>query len=193
MTQKFHSTFLGTKITADLCIDAEVDHRIRKAWNYFWAQQSIFLNKHALIKYRIKLWHKTIALSALWCTETLDLSPQNLEKFDRMQTQMFASMLRIRRRWDIGETWIEWFRRKNRVARQFAETEYMGTMSSRILQKHWNSAGHVACLPQDRIALRATTWVSQEWKRTGTSSRRGAPVYAPVYVSFSNPHILHFL
>ena len=103
---------------------------------------------------------------------------QNDEDADRCQIDQFGYMLRIQRKWHMGEDWLGFHKRKVHVANIFAMTVGKGLISQCYLVKHWNWNGHVARMDQNKWAFKTSTWASQQWKRCGTSSKVGKPIYA---------------
>ena len=64
-----------------------------------------------------------------------------------------------------------------RTAQYYGDTKDKGSVSQCYLQKHWKWCGHVALMDLERWAFKSSLLASQQWKRIGTSSRRGKPIY----------------
>jgi len=161
-------TLLGCLVSMDCDNTKEVRSRIQKAWNYFYANITLFMNKNAAMAKRIWLMNKTLMKSLLWGMETLSLTKHQMQLIDQCQTHMIAKMLKLGRRMNEGESWVDWQIRRVRSARWFIKFESgVGYASEQYLAKFWSWAGHVARLPTNRWAYRVTSWANLRWKRMG--------------------------
>lgn len=168
---------LGSKITETNDVTAEVLNRIQKGWRYFWAHKSIFCNKYAKLAGRLHVWSFTVQKCVMWCLETLPMNDKHLKMLDDMQISMIGTMLRLKRRWIDGESWLDWAKRRIRTAKYFIEFYSPGFLSQYWLGAYWNWAGHVARLHEERRAFQLTRNWCLQWKREGLASHRGLNVY----------------
>lgn len=165
---------LGNVVSVNCSADSELDHRIERAWKYFWAKSSLFLNKEAKLSKRLLLWNRTVAKSLLWGMETLTLHESQLQRLNREQNQMVCKMMGLRRFVEDDESWIEWTIRKTRMARMTIDYHSEGPIATHYLSKHFQWAGHVARMSSQRWAFRTSSWYSLRWKNSGSSENWNA-------------------
>ena len=77
----------------------------------------------------------------MWCSETMAWTDTQLRRFDDIQVGMTAIMLNLKRRWQDGETWIQWMMRRVRTARYFIEFWTPGFVSTCWLRDYYRWAG----------------------------------------------------
>lgn len=155
-------TVLGSNNSVDGCLNAEVEHRVKQAWSYFWAHCDLIFNKHASLVSRLGLWNKIVCRPAFWAVETLDLPEKQMKLLDTMQTEIVATMMKLRRRWSCGENWLGYLKRRFDCTRYMIETWSHGYLSHQYLFKFFNWCGHVARFPEGRWAKMTTTWMSND-------------------------------
>ena len=107
----------------------------------------------------------------------MSLTHAQLKLFDHCQILQVAKMMRLKKKWQDGETWIEFHKRRIRVARAYIYWNTTGFMSDNILAKYWSWCGHVGRMCSSRQALMLSNWCSLQWKREGLASWRNKPVY----------------
>lgn len=113
---------MGSKVCANSDPLPALKWRIEKAWKYFWAKKSIFMNREAGLRQRISLWYKTCACSLLWGLETLTLMNSHVEILEREAQLMIVKMMSLKRRMHDNEQWIPWMQRKMKSARWMLST-----------------------------------------------------------------------
>lgn len=165
---------LGNVVSTNCSADSELDHRIERAWKYFRAKSSLFMNREAKISKRLQLWNRTVARSLLWGMETLTLHESQLQRLNREQNLMVCKMMGLRRFVEDGESWVEWMIRKTRMARTTIDYHSEGPIASMYLSKHFQWAGHVARMDSQRWAFRTSSWYSLRWENSGSSEHWNA-------------------
>ena len=123
-----------------------------------------FANRFSKVSH---VWSFTIEKCLLCAVETMSLTPAQLKLFDHCQILQVAKMMRMKKTWRDGETWIEFHKRRIRVARAYISWNSTGFTSDKILAKNWSWCGHVARLPSSRQALMLSNWCSLQWQKRG--------------------------
>ena len=106
----------------------------------------------------------------------MSLTPAQFKLFDDCQILQVEKIMRMKKNWRDGGTWIEFHKRRIRVARAYIYWNTTGFLSDNMLAKYWSWCGHVGRMCSSRQAL-LSNWCSLQWKREGLASWRNKPVY----------------
>ena len=153
---------LGSTISSNGEIEADVGRRVQAAWKAFHAHRTRLLRFGVSVTKRIGLLRRVVMPVLLWSTETWPLHDKAVRRIGAAYNYMVRKMLRIRRR--PSETWLDWQKRPLRRTAIVVE-ENGGSAAKALHLRHWRYAGHLArqrCCPELRSILE---WRGLEWQR----------------------------
>ena len=112
-----------------------------RAKKKFWSLKHLLCSAAPLAK-RLKLMHKVVGGSMLWCVAAFPPEGQALENLNRIMFQLVIYMLRLRK--GSHEEWIDFRKRGVRQARQVVNNHLGKRWSTCWLERFWGYQGHVA-------------------------------------------------
>eukprot|EP00973_Karenia_brevis_P009077 1228345-Karenia_brevis.AAC.1 len=110
---------LGTIFTLQNRTDAELDHRIEKAWGQFHKMWPLLGRRSSSLWSRFRLFDCTVSQSLLWCSESWLITQAQRRRLQSIQNHMLRKIVGTRR--GPHETWLDWVIRSTHRARELAE------------------------------------------------------------------------
>ena len=124
------------------------------------------------LKRRLKLFDATVSKTVLWCTESWNLSKDQLRELQSTQNEMLCRIIGQKRRPD--EDWVLWVKHTTRHARILVESYNISLWSAAHLEKKWCWAGKVARMSETCWPSRVFAWRDISWQRS--VSQLGRPL-----------------
>jgi len=133
---------LGAIISVNVGFALEFANRIACGWGKFHSLRKLLCRRSCSLKRRLKLFDATVSKTVLWCTESWNLSKDQLRELQSTQNEMLRRIIGQKRRPD--EDWVLWVKRTTRHARILVESYNISLWSATHLEKKWCWAGKVA-------------------------------------------------
>ena len=153
---------LGTLVSFSGDHSLEHNSRIGKAWRAFWANSPLLLNPRVGVYRRLALLD-SVGPSPLWGAGGDIHSKRQRHRYNAIQNAMASQVVRTRRR--VGESWVDWFKRSRRTARDLLRKLGYAPWGNTLLLRVLSWAGHVARLPPGRICQQVLYWRNLQWWR----------------------------
>ena len=107
---------LGSMITFDGTCEADLRHKISKAWKVWHENKEQFYTKATIVHEKYTLWKSTILPTTLWGTECWAFNDQMLRHLNFIQLSMVGMLGLVR---PSGEPWVLWGKRRLRTGRNW--------------------------------------------------------------------------
>ena len=165
-----NATYLGRALSLTDTHDAEMNHRIRKAWATFGCYRHELTDRMIPLQLRLKLFHSVVTSSMLYGCCSWVLTSAREASLRSTQMKMMRAIAGRRRRVhpDTGEieSWVERIRRATAEVRDAMAKHGIPDWASeqRPTMRHW----------QERLSLlNDKRWTSlvYEWRPIGRRSR----------------------
>ncbi len=137
---------LGTMLTFDNKFDVEVEYRLSRANNAFYANSDLLGCVSVPLKTRLRVFRSVVDASVFWCAGSWNLSREKNERLRTFKMSLLRQLLRVKRL--EGEDMGTFLHRatgtlKYRLANVIDEHETWGIKATQ-LRSSWG--GHVARL-----------------------------------------------
>jgi len=157
---------LGTMFQLDGGSHATLAYRTSQAWRKFWAHKELLMCKFVEPLVRVRLLEIVVKPCILWGLECGYLTEDNIEALKRTQISMCCIILNHRRQ--PGESRVEMFRRRRRLAGNFLRANGIFFWSDCCRHKLVSWAGHVwrhSVYRPGSFALLVLQWRDVQWWR----------------------------
>jgi hypothetical protein len=169
--------YLGRSLCMTSPHDAELDHRVRKAWAKFGVFKNELTDKEIPLHLRMKLFHSVVSPTALYgCCSWVMTSARRL-KLRRTQLKMMRLILCRRRTYNADgalETWVDCLQRVTGEARLAAEEHSIPNWAEIQTERleSWNT--RLQQMNGERWAKQLLEWCPDGRRSRGRPSARWA-------------------
>eukprot|EP00959_Pyramimonas_sp_CCMP1952_P455295 9471348-Pyramimonas_sp.AAC.1 len=119
--------YLGRALTLLAVHDAELTHRLKRAWAKFGTFRHELTDKAVPIGLRMKLFHSVVTPTALRGCGSWVMAAERDSKLKGTQLKMVRAMLgrgRVYKQDGDVETWVDWVQRVTTEARHWMEEHH---------------------------------------------------------------------
>ena len=153
--------YLGSILTFDEPMRAEIDHRVSMGWKKFMSpKEELTTNKYS-VRSRLRLFDSTVTPTVLYGAATWTLTKDMENKIVRTQRRMLRMVLGHRRRYVSDgtlETWIAWVRRTTHEAEALLSSFNIENWDVGYKRRKWRWAQKIATTESDTWAYAGAMW-----------------------------------
>ena len=183
-----HTEYLGRLLGFTHVHDAELDHRIAKAWGKFHKFKTELCCKDFPLKHRMRLFMSVISPSVLYGSCCWTMTRERENKLRVAQRHMLRLVCQVRRktmRDGTLEEWVDWIKRATHFAEDILRQSVWESWVLSQRRRKWRWAGRVARLNDNRWTQQVLLWEPQTGKRrVGRPCLRWAEVITSFFDSF---------
>ena len=177
-----HAMYLGRALSLTDTHDAELRHRIRKAWSKFGTFRGELTDRAVPLHLRLRLFHAVLTPTILYGCASWVMTESRSTLLRTTQLKMLRVLLgrgRIRKEPDGAvETWVEWVQRVTPEARKAMLDHGIPAwdVEQQSRQRQWGL--HVESMSHDRWAKKALNWQPDGRRGRGRPATRWADKFA---------------
>ena len=157
--------------------DAELDHRLRKAWTKYSIFKQELTDKAVPISLRLKLFHSVITPTALYGCGSWVMTSARQATLRSAQLKMLRSILGLRRiqmpNGDI-ETWVDWVQRATNNVCHLMDVHCIPSWTDEQISRTSRWRERLEHMTYERWAKQVFEWMPDGCRRRGHPIARWA-------------------
>ena len=177
LSQSESILYLGRALSLTDAHEAELDHRLRRAWAKFGEFKDELTNKEIPLHLRMKLFQSVVTPTAMYGCCSWTMISSRMAKLQGTQRKMLRAILGRRRLLTADgcvETWVEWVQRVTHEARKLAETHNVSSWEDIHSARMRQWANRLAETSPSRWVNRVLSWDPDGGRRRGRPHTRWA-------------------
>ena len=167
--------YLGRSLSLTETHEAELQHRIRKAWGKFGVYKDELTNKKVPLELRLRLFSAVVTPTVLYGCSAWVLTATRERTLQATQMRMLRSIVGTRRKVDETgniESWVSWIKRATEVVKEHMRVHKIAKWKQLVEVRKARWTRRLETLEEGKWAKQAHNWLPIGFRRVGRPSKR---------------------